>query len=69
MRAHIDTILVNEAFLSGDECPFCYLERMSDQRSIRYMLGPGAGYMEPVFRTMQKLQGGHPADAPYKMDS
>ena len=31
MREHIDTVPVVEAFNSGDECPFCYLERMSEQ--------------------------------------
>ena len=50
MREQIDTIPVNEAFQSGDECPFCYLERMAEQRAIRYTLGPGASYMEPDVR-------------------
>lgn len=30
MREQIDTIPVNEAFASGDECPFCYLERVAE---------------------------------------
>lgn len=50
MREQIDTIPVNEAFLSGDECPFCYLERQAEQKAIRYVLGPGASYMEPDVR-------------------
>ena len=50
MKEHIDTIPLHEAFDSGDECPFCYLERMSEQRAIRYCIGPGASYMEPDFR-------------------
>ncbi len=57
MREQIDTIPVNEAFLSGHECPFCYLERMAEQRSIRYILGPGASYMEPDVRTMTDKEG------------
>lgn len=57
MREQIDTIPVNDAFLSGDECPFCYLERMAEQRSIRYILGPGASYMEPDVRAMTDKQG------------
>ena len=57
MREHIDTIPVNEAFTSGHECPFCYLERMSEQRSIRYILGPGASYMEPDVRAMTDKEG------------
>lgn len=50
MREQIDTIPVNEAFSSGDECPFCYLERQAEQRAIRYTVGPGASYMEPEVR-------------------
>lgn len=50
MREQIETIPVNEAFESGDECPFCNLRRLSEQRTIRYVLGPGASYMEPDVR-------------------
>ena len=50
MKEHIDTIPLHEAFDSGDECPFCYLERLSEQRAIRYCIGPGASYMEPELR-------------------
>lgn len=50
MREQIDTIPVNEAFLSGDECPFCYLERQAERSAIRYVAGPGASYMEPDVR-------------------
>lgn len=57
MKEQIDTIPVNEAFDSGDECPFCYLERMSEQKTIRYVLGPGASYMEPDVRGVTDRQG------------
>ena len=57
MREQIDTIPVNDAFLSGDECPFCYLERMSEQKTIRFTLGPGASYMEPDVRGVTDRQG------------
>ena len=50
MKEKIHTIPVNEAFDSGDECPFCYLERAVERRAIRYILGPGASYMEPDVR-------------------
>ena len=50
MREQIDTIPVNEAFLSDDECPFCYLERQAEQKALRYVLGAGASYMEPEVR-------------------
>ena len=57
MRQHIDTVPVVEAFNSGDECPFCYLERMAEQRSIRFVLGPGASYMEPDVRAQTDHEG------------
>lgn len=50
MREQIDTIPVNDAFLSGDECPFCYLERKAEQSTIRYIAGDAASYMEPDSR-------------------
>ena len=50
MRERIETIPVTDAFSSGDECPFCYLEREVEQRAIRYVLGAGASYMETDVR-------------------
>lgn len=57
MKEQIDTLPVNEAFESGDECPFCVLERMSEQRAIRYVIGPGASYMEPDVRAATDSKG------------
>ena len=53
----IYTIPVNEAFESGDECPFCFLQRQTEQRIIKYVLGPGASYMEPDVRLATDTQG------------
>ncbi len=50
MKEHLHTIPVNDAFLSGDECPFCFLEREEEQRALRFAAGPGASYMEPEVR-------------------
>lgn len=50
MKEQIHTVPVNEAFESGDECPFCWLERQAERSAIRYTLGPGASYMEPDVR-------------------
>lgn len=50
MREQIDTIPINDAFLSGDECPFCFLERKAEQSTIRYIAGNEASYMEPDMR-------------------
>ena len=50
MKEKIHTIPVNEAFESGDECPFCYMEREVERRALRFVAGPSASYMEPDVR-------------------
>ncbi len=50
MQEQIHTIPLSDAFLSGDECPFCFMEREAERRSLRYVAGPGASYMEPEVR-------------------
>lgn len=57
MQEKIHTIPVVEAFEAGDECPFCWLERQTDQRAIRYYAGPGASYMEPEVRGTTNRDG------------
>ena len=57
MKEQIDTIPVNDAFDSGDECPFCWLERKAEQSTIRYVAGPGASYMEPDVRAATDSMG------------
>lgn len=57
MKETIYTIPLNEAFETTDECPFCYLERMTEQRTIKYVLGPGASYMEPDVRLATDREG------------
>ena len=57
MKEQIDTIPLNDAFDSGDECPFCYLERLAEQSTINYVIGPGASYMEPEVREVTAVAG------------
>ena len=57
MKQQIDTIPVIESFDAGDECPFCYLERLTEQSAIRYTAGPGASYMEPDVREVTDKLG------------
>ena len=57
MKEQIHTIPVNEAFDSGDECPFCWLERKAEQSAIRYTVGPCASYMEPDVRSVTDARG------------
>lgn len=61
MKEQLHTIPVNEAFTSGDECPFCYLQRQAEQRVIRYVAGPSASYMEPDMREITNEMGFCPA--------
>lgn len=57
MREKIYTIPVNDAFLSADECPFCWLERETEQKVINFTLGPTASYMEPDVRSATNCAG------------
>lgn len=57
MKESIYTIPLNESFETTDECPFCHLERMTEQRTIKYVLGPGASYMEPDVRLATDREG------------
>lgn len=57
MKQQIHTIPVVIAYESEDECPFCHLERETDQRAIRYFAGPGASYMEPEIRGITNRTG------------
>lgn len=57
MKEQIHTIPISDAFLSGDECPFCYIERETEQRLLRYTLGPSASYMEPEVREVTTKEG------------
>ena len=57
MKAQLHAIPVAEAFQTHDECPFCYLERETEQRAIRYFAGPGASYMEPEVRGITNRAG------------
>lgn len=57
MKEQIHTIPISEAFSSGDECPFCYIEREAEQRLLRLTLGAGASYMEPEMRRVTNKYG------------
>ena len=57
MKEKIYTIPLSEAYESGDECPFCHLERTAEQKTIRYVLGPAASYMEPDVRGLTDKYG------------
>ncbi len=57
MKLQIHTSPVAQAFVSGDECPFCNLHRQTEQRAIRHFAGPAATYMEPEARAITNDTG------------
>ena len=57
MKEKLYTIPLNESFDSGDECPFCFLERNVERSAINYAVGPEASYMESDVRGLTNEQG------------
>lgn len=57
MKEQIYTIPLMDAFNSGDECPFCYIERNLKQHAIDFVLGSGASYMEGDIRAETDRMG------------
>ena len=53
MKEKLYTIELHDALLSGDECPFCYLERDLEQKAIEF--GLGSSYMESDTRDQTDL--------------
>lgn len=55
MKEKLYTIELTDALKSGDECPFCYLERNLEQAAIEFVLG--SSYMESDIRDVTDRQG------------
>ncbi len=55
MKEKLYTIELHDALTSGDECPFCYLERDLEQKAIEFVLG--SSYMESDTRDRTDRQG------------
>lgn len=49
MKEALYKIPVTDAFRSGDECPFCYIEREIEQKSIDFVVGTDS-YMQSDIR-------------------
>ena len=73
MKEVLYTIPVNEGFEEDDECPFCFMERV--QEDLEWFIAkfdyrnagePWKNSQDALLRTMQKLQGLHPSDPPFK---
>ncbi len=55
MKEKLYTIELHDALTSGDECPFCWLERKLEQEAIEFVLG--SSYMESDIRDMTDRRG------------
>ncbi len=55
MKEKLYTIELHDALASGDECPFCWLERKLEQEAMEFVLG--SSYMESDIRDMTDKQG------------
>lgn len=57
MKAQIHTIPIQDAFENAGECPFCYIERRTENHAMDFVLGHGASYMEADIRDMTDQEG------------
>lgn len=57
MKEQLHTIPVSEAFEQAGECPFCYIERKTEDHVMDFVLGHGASYMESDIREMTDQTG------------
>lgn len=55
MKEKLYTIELTDALQSGDECPFCYIERNLEQAAIEFVLG--SSYMESDMRDQTDRMG------------
>ena len=52
MKEQIHTIPISDAIANAGECPFCYMERKTEEHMMDFVLGHGASYMEADIRDM-----------------
>jgi len=57
MREKLYHIPINDAVNSGDECPFCNIERGLEQDMMDFVLGSGSSYMEADIREQTDRAG------------
>lgn len=57
MKEQIHTIPISDAMENAGECPFCYIERRTEEHTMNFVLGPGASYMEADIRDMTDKEG------------
>ncbi len=57
MKEQIHTIPISDAIANAGECPFCYMERITQEHMMDFVLGHGASYMEADIRDMTDREG------------
>ena len=57
MKEQIHTIPISDAMENAGECPFCYIERKTEEHMMNFVLGHGASYMESDIRDMTDREG------------
>ena len=57
MKEQIHTIPIHDAMANAGECPFCYIERRTEEHALDFTLGSGASYMEADIRDMTDREG------------
>lgn len=57
MKEMLYTIPLNDAINADDECPFCFIERKTEQDIIDFVLGSCASYMEADMRDLTDKAG------------
>lgn len=57
MKEQIHTIPISDAFDNTGECPFCYIEKRTEDHVMDFVLGHGASYMEADIRDMTDKEG------------
>lgn len=57
MKEQLHTIPISDAMANAGECPFCYIERKTEERTMDFVLGHGASYMEADIRELTDKEG------------
>lgn len=57
MKEQLHTIPIHDAMAHAGECPFCYIERKTEEHAMDFVLGHGASYMEADIREMTDKEG------------
>lgn len=57
MKEQIHTIPISDAMENAGECPFCYIERKTENHMMDFVIGHGASYMENDIREMTDKEG------------